>query len=256
MLVHINTGQGTPNPSDCVKRASVQRAAELVFFKTFCHDAPGFAEIAIGDVHQPQGTDRQGLRNTCAAVLHRDHVETATAEIRNDPPRIGNAGDHAVGRDSGFVFAGKNSDVLAQRFFGVSDKFFSVFGVPRRSGRNRLECSDPVAGRDQAKALKCFERQFYSILIELAGAHHVAADRANCFFVVNCVCVAPWSVIDHEANGIGPNVDDGYRRALVGRGADKLAHIRPIGVAVGFNQTRTSHSVPPKRIAHFQRFGQ
>ena len=95
------------------------------------------------------------------------------------------------------------------------DEFRAIAGVARRRRRHRLAQLDLEAVGNHAEAGQRLQRRGAAFGMQPSGRDHVAADAADGFFVLQGGGVAVLVFIDHQAHGIGADIDNGDGAARI-----------------------------------------
>jgi hypothetical protein len=92
----------------------------------------------------------------------------------------------------------------------------AIAGVAGSSGGDRLTHLRVQAIGDHAKTRQGFQRGGAAFGMQAAGGDHVAADGADGFFILQGGGDAGGRFIDHQAHGIGADIDDSDRTGASG----------------------------------------
>ena len=218
---HVQAGDVPPDAADRVERAALELLQPGQLHQAGVDDGPRPVQTAARHVHQPQRTEGQRRPRPQHAVLEAGQLQTAAAEIADQPVGVRQAADDAERRQFGLLLAGQHLDRTAAGLLRPADEIRPVGGVAGGGGGDRMDPAHPHRGRHQAEALQRRQRELHALGVQPPGRHHVPADRADRLFVEQGDGIAVRRLEDDEAHGIGADVDHAEhgRPASTTRGA-------------------------------------
>ena len=212
---HVDAREASPDAADGIER-TILHAAQIEFRQTIVHQLARLVGIALGAVHQAQRPERQRERIARLAAPDADHVEAAASEIGDEPVRVRNAGDHAFGGDARFVLARQNAHRRAPGGFGAAHELRAVRRIARRRRRHRFAHGHAQSVSQHPESRQRLQRHGAALAVQAAARHHVAADAADRFLVVQRRRRARFGFVDDETHGIRADIDDRNGTARLG----------------------------------------
>src|SRR5437868_13786510 len=84
LLFHVDMGESAPDAAHRIESTPLQRLCKVELVQRLFDDIARLVEIAVSGIHQAQRTERKSCGIAGLAVLHRHHIETAAAQIRDE----------------------------------------------------------------------------------------------------------------------------------------------------------------------------
>src|ERR1051326_2288724 len=208
--LHVDAREASPDPADGIERTIVH-AAPFEVGKTLVDDFARLVGIFLRGIHQAERSERQRDGFADLAVSDADHVETAAAEIGDEPVGIGDSCDDAFGGDARFIFAGKQAHRRAPGGLRATDELRAVRSVARRRRGHGFAHGCVQTVGQHLEAGQRLQRHGAAFAVQPAGRYHVATDAADRFFVVERGGGARLRLIDHQTHRVRADVDDGQQ---------------------------------------------
>ena len=170
-LCHVDAREIAPDATDHIEPLALKFFQDVEALECLVDDALSFRQRASGHVHHAQRADGQG--HAFAEPLpaaDTDEFEARAAEIADHTFCIGNAGKHALCRQTRLLSTRDKRDFEAANFFGPQQKLRPILRIAHRRGRchNELADADLVAQRDEA--FQGCQRALDALGIETSGA--------------------------------------------------------------------------------------
>ena len=219
-LVHVEPRQRAPRPANKIERqpltpigptSLVERTRDLLVVRAL----PFRAERGEAEHAQREGDALLQL-----AVADADQFEAATAQIADDPVRVGEGGEDAGAGGERFLLARQRLD-RQPGGGGVRDQLRAVGGVANGGGGDRPQPRDVHLARQPGEAGERRLGDRHCLGADRAGLGEATAEAGEHLFIEQHGGQPLGALIDDEADRVGADVDD--RGARVGVKATERA---------------------------------
>ena len=173
--------------------------------------------LVIGNLDQPQRTDRQGGHRADLAIADRRQFDAAAAKITGDAGGIGNACQHAERRQPAFFRPRQHAHANRKPLFDVVDEFGAILRIAHRGRRQHIDARGTGGTRQGDETLQIGFGEGDAFGIEPVGLFETATKAAHHLFVQQGARGAARRVINHQAKGIRTDIDDCDAIGLRGR---------------------------------------
>ena len=194
--------------------------------------APGGAFAVFG---QAQCAERKCARAVSRAIGNPHQFKASAAQIGDNPVRIGEGADHAVGAEERFFLARDDPRLQSDRAQAFHE-FGAVGGIAHRGCGDRLDILDAQIPEQQREPLQAAQRHRHRLVREPPGGGDLAPELGGDLLVQQHHRRAHRATIDDQPHRVRTNIDD----RTAGRTAGKrpAAVIPPLAIV---------HAVPPRR---------
>ena len=118
----VERGQRTKGAADKVERLAALASRPVGRRQSLPHRRRQLAPLVGSQRPHPQHAERQGNARPRLPVRDPHQFQAAAAQIRHDPVRIGQAGDHAERRHARLVRTAQHLEAMAERADGVGEQ--------------------------------------------------------------------------------------------------------------------------------------
>ena len=222
-LFHVQVRQIAPGTAHGIEGAPLARLQPVDLGQGLVDEIARRLPVVAAALHEPQRAERQRGRVPDHAVGHLHQFQAAAAKVAHDAVRHRIAGDDAEGGELGLFLAAQYPDRQTAAFLDRFAEGVAVRGLAYRRGRDELDTADPHGAGKRGEAHQVRHRQCHAFRAQVAAALQAAPQAAEHLLVIDHGRGALQPVEDHEADGIGADID--YRDTLVpgaapGRGCD------------------------------------
>ena len=210
-LMHVQLGERAPGAADRIERPPGEPAENRRLVEDLGGDALGLADRALGRLLQADAAERIGQPLADRVAVDVDQLERAAAEVAGDAVGIVDAGDDAVGGETGLVGAGQDLDLDTADAFELGDEGRAVLGLTRGGGRQHVEADRAALVGDVLEAAHRIERLGERGFGETAGLGQPLAEAGENLFVEQHRGGARQPLVDDQAHRVGADVDDRER---------------------------------------------
>ena len=142
------------------------------------------------------------------AVIERDQLQAAAAEIAHGAIGTGYGGDHAQGRQVRFLRAGQLAHGHAATALDVLKEAGAVGGIARGRGGQHRELVHPHGAGDGDEAPEARHGLVDAFGGKAASGRQVPPQPAQGALVEQRQGHPAQMVVDHQAHGVGAKIDD------------------------------------------------
>ena len=172
---------------------------------------------------QAQRAQRERACAVAGPARDPHQLEAPAAEVGDDPVRVGEGADHAVGAEQRFLFARNHPRIEPDRA-QLCDEFRAVGGIAHRCGGDGLDILDAHVGEQQRETPQPPQRQRHRLVGEPAGRGNLAPELGGDLLVQQHRGRAHRAAIDDKAHRVRTDIDD---RALRPCAADRARAVCP-----------------------------
>ena len=184
----------------------------------------GCDHVALGLLGNPEVPE--GKRATLAEVspVERDQIQTAAAHVADQAIGVGHPAENAGRPEPCFLVTAQDMDRPPEAFLDPCRERRPVFRLPDGGCRQQFQLADFHLLGEVDEPGQRRHGELHPIGVELSRFAQAPAQRAGDPLIENRNRQAAERVVNHETNGIGPDIDDGdtpgavFRRQLLGPG--------------------------------------
>jgi hypothetical protein len=205
--MEVELRERAPTAADHVEIAAARRIREACRVDRFC-DLLRESRFAAGfERGEAEHAERQRDASANLTVAQIDQLEAAAAEIADNAVRLGDGRDHPEASHAAFLLAGEQLRLEADVADSPEEEL-AIGRVAHRGGRDHADPDHAHLPGQEPEALECAQGPRLRLFGERTAGVRAAAEPGHDLLVEDDRRDPSRPRIDHEANRVGPDIDD------------------------------------------------